>query len=78
MVKNGKSSTLSYTDKGLSANKRYYYRVKAYKKVGSKKVYGSYSDVVSAKTAPAKPKLSIKVNSWDSFEIKATEVNKSY
>ena len=69
-----KASTLSYTDSKLSANKRYYYRVKAYKKVGSKKVYGTYSDVVSAKTAPAKPKLSIKVNSWDSFEIKATEV----
>lgn len=68
-----KASTLSYTDKGLSANKKYYYRVKAYKKVGSKKVYGTNSDVVSAKTAPAKTKLSIKVSAWNNFKLSINE-----
>lgn len=43
-------STLTYTDKSLKASTKYKYRVRAYKLVNGKKVYGKYSEVVSAKT----------------------------
>ena len=69
-----KNSTLSYTNSGLKANKTYYYKVRAYKLVGKKKVYGKYSDVVSAKTAPATPTLSVKVNTFDSLKLTTTTV----
>lgn len=69
-----KNSTLSYTNSGLKANKTYYYKVRAYKQVGKKKVYGKYSEVVSAKTAPANPTLSVKVNTYDSLKLTTTTV----
>lgn len=47
-------SSLSYTNTGLTTGKTYYYKVKAYRLVDGKKVYSSYSDVVSSK-----PKLTI-------------------
>ncbi len=40
-IKNG--NTLQYIDKGLRRNAAYYYRIKAYKVVKGKKVYGRYS-----------------------------------
>ncbi len=43
------TTSLSYTNKSLTDNKTYYYKVRAYRKVGSSKVYGSYSAIVSAK-----------------------------
>lgn len=45
-----KSSTTSYTNKKLKSNKKYYYKVRAYKTVKGKKVYSSYSSVKSTKT----------------------------
>ncbi len=45
--KSGKS--VSYTNKKLSKNKTYYYKVRAYKNVKGKKVYGEYSKVVKVK-----------------------------
>ena len=42
--------TTSYTNKKLSANKKYTYKIRAYIKSGSKKIYGSFSAVKSAKT----------------------------
>ncbi len=45
-----KGSTVSYTNGSLDAGTTYKYRVRAYKKSGSKKVYGSWSTVKSAKT----------------------------
>lgn len=39
------SSTTSYTNTGVSKNKGYYYKVRAYKKVDGKKVYSSYSSI---------------------------------
>lgn len=43
----------SYTHTGLTAGKTYYYKIRAYKTVSGKKVYGGYSTVVSAKAVPA-------------------------
>ena len=42
-------SKTSYTDGNLPAGKTYYYKVRAYKTSGSKKVYGAYS-IVAKKT----------------------------
>lgn len=42
--------TNSYTNTSLKKTTTYYYKVRAYKTVGTTKVYGAYSTVVSAKT----------------------------
>lgn len=44
-----KSSTVKFTNKKLKSGKRYYYKMRAYKKVGGKTVYSGYSKVVGAK-----------------------------
>ena len=44
------SSKTVYTNKNLSPGKTYYYKVRAYKKVGSKRDYGSYSSKLKATT----------------------------
>lgn len=44
-----KGSTVTYTNKKLKKKSTYYYKVRAYKKVGKKTVYGGYSKVVSVK-----------------------------
>ncbi len=49
--KNGKysliksTSALSYTNSKLTSNKTYYYKVRAFKTVNKKKIYGAYSDI---------------------------------
>ena len=40
-----KASRTTYTNRNLKAGKTYYYKVRAYRKVKGKKVYGSYSKV---------------------------------
>ena len=64
-----KNSTLTYNKTKLSANKVYYFKVRAYKTVGKTKVYGDYSDVVSTKTAPVKPTLSLSIKEYNSHNL---------
>ena len=54
-----KNGTLTYNKTKLKANTTYKFKVRAYKKVGSKKVYGGWSDVLTAKTTPVKPTLTL-------------------
>lgn len=49
-----KGSSVSYTNKNLKAEKTYYYKVRAYRTVNNKKVYGSYSAVKVAKAGGVK------------------------
>jgi len=64
-----KNSTLEYNNKKLKENKTYYYKVRAYKTVSGKKIYGSYSEVVSTKTAPVKPSFEVKIKNYDSMNL---------
>ena len=44
-----KGSTIKFTNKKLKKGKRYYYKIRAYKMVNGKRVFGKYSKVKSAK-----------------------------
>ncbi len=49
------SSTVAYINTGLTTGKIYYYKVRAYRLMGSAKVYSGYSAVVSARPVPMAP-----------------------
>ena len=67
-----KNSTINYNKTKLKANTTYFFKVRAYKKVGSKKVYGSWSNVVSTKTAPDKPGLKLSLYDLGSINYSIT------
>ena len=68
-------STLSYTNKGLTTGKRYYYKVRAYRVVSGKNIYGSYSYVKSATPVPAKPTLTAVSAGYDSVKLTWSKVS---
>ena len=51
------ASSASYTDTGRTCGTRYYYKLRAYKKIGGKTVYSKYSSILSAYAKPAKVKV---------------------
>lgn len=51
-------SKTSYTNKKLTTGTTYYYKIRVYRMVGSKKYYSSYSSISSKKAVPATPKIS--------------------
>lgn len=51
------ASSASYTDTGRTCGTRYYYKLRAYKKIGRKTVYSKYSAILSAYAKPAKVKV---------------------
>lgn len=57
-----KGSTVSYTNSKLKPNRNYYYKVRAYRTVSGKRLYGSYSSAKALKTTPAKTYISLKKN----------------
>ncbi|MEH7073877.1 InlB B-repeat-containing protein, partial [Neobacillus drentensis] len=61
----------SFSNTGLTANNMYYYKVRAYKLVGSTKVYSGWSVVVSAKPIPSTP-VGLKLVKATTTSIKAT------
>ena len=70
--------TTSYTKKSLSSATKYTYKIKAYVKVGSEKIYGEYSSVKSAYTKPLKVTVSsISAVSATSVKIKWKKVSRA-
>ena len=68
------ASTLSYTDKNLTTNQTYYYKIRAFNKTNGKKLYGDYSSVVLAKPSLSKPTLSLSSKSKKAY-IKYSKVS---
>lgn len=73
------NSTTTYTDTGLTNNKTYYYRIKAYKTISSKEYDGKYSDILTAPCKKFVPVTSIsldktnnKIKINDEFMLTAT------
>lgn len=64
------ASSTSYTDTGLTTGKFYYYKVRAYRWVGSAKVYGDFSAVDSDKPVPYAPV--VKASRASSSSVKLT------
>ncbi len=54
--------TTSYTDKGLTEGKVYYYKIRAYKKLNGKNFYGKWSDILTANTELNNTTFSLKYN----------------
>lgn len=79
--KSGKFSTiakgtiLSNTSKKLNYNKKYYYRIRTYKEINGKKVYGKWSSVASIKTTK---KVSIPARNRAYADYLAKHPAKSY
>ena len=69
-----KNSTLSFNKTKLKANTTYYFKVRAYKTVSKKKVYGQWSTTLNTKTAPSKPKISLSIKSLNEMNIKISSV----
>lgn len=78
--KNGKykrvktTTSNEYKNSKLTAGKTYYYKVRAYKIVNGKKIYGEYSSVEEAKTKAKAPKLRSVSSSKDKISVKWNKV----
>ncbi|WP_440969634.1 fibronectin type III domain-containing protein [Peribacillus frigoritolerans] len=72
----GSTTLTSYTNTGLTTNKPYYYKIRAYRTVGSMKVYSNYSTVVTAKPVPTVP-TNFKATRISSTSLKLTWVSVS-
>ena len=63
-----KGSTVSFTNSKLKNGTTYYYKVRAYKTVSGKKVYGEYTDVMAG--APLKtPAITTKRADFDTIKV---------
>ncbi len=69
-----KDKTVTYNKTKLKANTTYYYKVRSYKTVKKKKIYGPWSAVVAIKTAPVAPKLTVAYKNNTSLNVSYTQV----
>ncbi len=71
-------STGSYINGSLATGKTYYYKVRAYRTIGSKKVYSSFSGIVSAIPVLATPaKITLGKVSSTSLKVSWSKVNEA-
>ena len=64
----------NYNNTRLSANTNYYYKVRTFKLVGRTRVYGAYSDIITVKTAPVAPKISVSVTDYNQITLTVNSV----
>ena len=65
---------VSYTNKNLTNNKTYYYKIRAYKTVSGVKKYSSYCSILSKKVTLAKPTLTAAAKSKTSIKLSWAKV----
>lgn len=70
----GSTTLASYIDKDLAAGLMYYYKVVAYHLEGTAKIYGSYSNSVSAIPVPLAPVAKAQSASYNSINITWNEI----
>ncbi|MBU3111037.1 InlB B-repeat-containing protein [Clostridium lacusfryxellense] len=66
-----RGTATSYNNNGLTTSKAYYYKVRAYRVVGSVKVYGGYSNTVSSRPLLVAP-LNVMASRINTKSIKVT------
>ena len=64
-----KNSTTTFNKTKLKANTKYFFKVRAYKNVSGKKVYGAWSEILHTKTAPAKPTLKVSLKDYNAMNV---------
>ncbi len=69
-----KGKTVTFSDTKVKSNKKYYYKVRAFKKSGSKKIKGKFSAIFSGKTkrCTLASKTSVTLNPGESKDITIT------
>ena len=69
------TTELTYKDKKLKFNKKYYYKVRAYKKVDGVNQYGKYSSLLGKKTALTAPTVTASKNRYRNVLIEWKKVS---
>ncbi|VEF49422.1 LPXTG-motif cell wall anchor domain-containing protein [Bacillus freudenreichii] len=70
------SSKPSFTNNGLATGTKYYYKVRAYRLVNGKKVYGAFSSVANGQPVLSKVStIKVSSNSYDKLRINWSKVN---
>ena len=69
----GTTETLEFIDE-VGLNRRYYYKVRAYKIVNGNKVYGGYSGYKYTKVGLATPTITVSKNAFEEAKITINEV----
>lgn len=63
------TTSTSYLNASLTTNRLYYYKVRAYRWVGTTKVYGAFSTIVSARPVPSAPVITSTHLSYNSVKV---------
>lgn len=71
-VNNG--NTVTFKNKKLNFNKKYYYKVRAFKKAGANTEYSEFSNTLTVKTKLAKPALKLKRKPSSSLNVSWKQV----
>ena len=69
------TTELTYKDKNLKFNKKYYYKVRAYRKDDGVNQYGKYSELLGKKTALTAPTITVSKNRYRNILIEWKKVS---
>ena len=69
------NSTLTYTNSNLSSNKKYYYKIRAFKTVNNNKYYGSYSTIISGETKLSTPSIKLSTPKTKTIKVSWSKIS---